>query len=343
MSQEDMASALQEVEIADYKAKLAKANQKCKWTQFLLRDAERKLAAVLGVKDAIVGHTLKHIKVKQSRGSESTAVLVASDWHLEERVDPKTVDGVNEYNLEVSEARVERFFQNGLSMLEMCRTRGKIDTLVLGLLGDLITGYIHEELAESNYLSPVEATLRAYILTRGGIDFLLREGKLKSLIVPCTVGNHSRTTQKMRVSTSVKNSYEWLLYQFLAMAYKDDERVRFEIANGYFVFVDLYSTKLRFHHGDDVRYQGGVGGLSIPLNKAISQWNKMRRVDVDVLGHWHTRLNARDAVCNGSLIGFNPFSIHIKASYEPPSQSFFLVHPDYGKTVEVPIWVEERK
>lgn len=335
----DAASALLEVEVSDLKAKLAKANQKTKWTQSLLRDAERKLAAVLGVKDAIVGHAPKHVRVKQSRGSESAAVLVASDWHIEERVDPKTVDGVNEYNLEISEARVEKFFQNGLSMLEMCRTRGSIDTLVLALLGDLITGYIHEELAESNYLSPVEATLQSYMLVRGGIDFLLKEGKLKSLVVPCCVGNHSRTTQKMRVSTSVKNSYEWLLYQFLAMAYKDDERVRFEIADGYFVFMDLYSTKLRFHHGDDVRYMGGVGGLTIPLNKAIAQWNKMRRVDVDVLGHWHTRLNTREAVVNGSLIGYNAWGIHIKASYEPPSQSFFLVHPDYGKTVEIPIMV----
>ena len=79
--------------------------------------------------------------------------------------------------------------------------------------------------------------------------------------------------------------------------------------------------------------------MTIPLNKAIAQWNKMRRVDVDVLGHWHTRLNTREAVVNSSLIGYNAWGIHIKASYEPPSQSFFLVHPDYGKTVEIPIMV----
>lgn len=339
MKPQEVAQTFHQIEVSELKNKLSQSKQECKWTQALLKEKSKQLDAILGIKDKIGEHAPKHIKIKQATESESVAVLVGSDWHIEERVDPKTVDGVNEYNLEISNSRVEKFFQNGLSMIEMCRGRTRIDTLVLGLLGDVITGYIHEELAENNYLSPVEAVFKGYSLIRGGIDFLLTEGKLKKLIVPCCVGNHSRTTRQMRISTSVKNSYEWLLYQFLAKDYRNDERVKFQIADGYFVFMDIYSTKFRFHHGDDVKYQGGVGGLTIPLNKAIAQWNKMRRVDIDVLGHWHTRLNQRDAVVNGSLIGYNAYSIFIKASYEPPSQNFFLVHPQYGKTVEIPIMV----
>lgn len=328
-----------QLEIDELKRKNAEANERYKNTLSLLREADSKLDAILKVKDEIVGMPAKHIALLQQHESESTAILEGSDWHLEERVDPKTVDGVNEYNPDVAEARITKFFQNGLSMVEMCRTRNRIDKLVLALLGDIITGYIHEELAESNYLSPTEAILKAYMMIRGGIDFLLKEGKFDQIVLPCCVGNHGRTTKKMRISTAVRNSYEWLLYQFLAMHYQDDARVRFLIASGYFVFMDVYDTKLRFHHGDDVRYQGGVGGLTIPLNKAIAQWNKMRRVDVDVLGHWHTRINSRDFVVNGSAVGFNAYAISIKASYEPPSQNFFLIHPERGKTVEIPIFL----
>ena len=327
------------LEISELKSKLAKAKQENSWVHGLYKEVNSQLSAIIGIKDKIVGCAPDRFEVKQEHPSESIAVLVGSDWHIEERVDPKVVDGVNEFNLEISTARVEKFFQNGLSMIEMCRARTRIDTLVLALLGDIITGYIHEELTENNYLSPVEAVHKSYLLIQGGIDFLLKEGGLSKVIIPCCVGNHGRTTHRQRVSTSVKNSYEWLLYQFLAMAYKNDPRVQFIIADGYFVFADLYNTKIRFHHGEDIKYIGGVGGLTIPLNKAIAQWNKMRRVDIDVLGHWHTRINTRDAVVNGSLIGYSAYSIYIKASYEPPSQNFFLVHPEYGKTVEIPIMV----
>ncbi len=329
---------LHDVELAGLRSRLADLNERYKHIVALLKESDDRLNAVMGLKDVIVGHDPKHIKVKvQGDAGESTAVLVASDWHLEERIDAATVNGVNEFTPQIAESRVGRFFQRGLSLVEMCRTRSKIDTLVLAVLGDLITNRLHEDQAESNYLSPTEASLKAYRLLCGGIDFLLENGQFKQLLIPCSFGNHGRSTQRMRISTSAKNSYEWMVYQLAAERYAADSRVQFSVADGYFNFLDVYDTKLRLHHGDDVRYQGGVGGITIPLNKAMAQWNKMRRVDIDVLGHWHQRQTGRDFVINGSLIGYSPYSIFIKASYEPPTQSFFLIHPEYGKTVEIPI------
>ena len=334
-------SALHQVEVAELKGKLADANERYKHAVALYREADDRLNAILGLKEAVSNTAPKHLKVKASgKSGESTAVLVASDWHVEERVDPRGVDGVNEYSPEIAEERVTRFFQTGLSMVEMCRTRGRIDTLVLAVLGDLITNTIHDDLAESNYLSPTEASLKAYRLLCGGIDFLLREGRFKKILVPCCVGNHGRTTRKPRVSTATRNSYEWLMYHVAAERYAGDARVEFSVTDGYFNFLDVYGYTVRFHHGDAVKYQGGVGGVTIPLNKAIAQWNKMRKVYLDVLGHWHTQLSGREFVLNGSLIGYNAYSIAIKASYEPPSQSFFTIHPRYGKAVEIPIHVE---
>lgn len=338
---EKAVNALRDIEVLKFREEAREANEKYKHTLSLLDEANQKLNLILGIKERMGNQPPKKIVLKAQGSSESVAVMIGSDWHLEERIDPKTVDGVNEYNPKIAEDRIVRFFQNGLSMTDMCRSRSKIKKLVLALLGDIITGYIHEELLESNYLTPPEATMKAYSIIRGGIKFLLDEGGFDEIIVPCCVGNHGRTTQRMRVSTSVLNSYEWMLYQMLVNYFNDqkEKRVKFHVADGYFVFMDIYQTKVRFHHGDDVRYEGGVGGLTIPLNKAIAQWNKMKKVDVDCLGHWHTRINSRDFVVNGSAIGYSPYSIRIKASYEPPSQSFFLVHPERGKTVEVPIFL----
>ena len=111
------------------------------------------------------------------------------------------------------------------------------------------------------------------------------------------------------------------------------------IAEGYFCYLDVYNLTLRFHHGQNIRYAGGVGGIHIPLNKAIAQWDKFKRADLDVLAHWHTRQSTNKYVINSSLIGYNPFAIKIKAEFEKPCQTFFLLHPKKGKTVEAPIFV----
>jgi hypothetical protein len=334
----ELADAMHAVDLSRHKAQLADLNEKYKATIHRLREADDRLNAILGLKEKIGGHPPVPMQVRSAgKGGESTAFLLASDWHIEERVDPKTVNGVNEYTPEIATARVKRFFERGLSIIDMLRSRSRIDTLVLSVMGDLITNMLHEDQAESNYLSPTEATLKAYRLLTGGIDFLLEEGGFKKILVPCSFGNHGRTTKKMRVSTSAKNSYEWMMYTLIAERYAGDPRVQVQVADGYFIFLQVYGLTVRQHHGDDVRYQGGVGGVTIPLNKAIAAWNKTRRADLDILGHWHSRQQQRDWCINGSAIGYSPYSILIKASYEPPCQSCFLIHPKWGKTVEAPI------
>lgn len=278
---------------------------------------------------------------KEGKPSESTAVMLFSDLHYEETVDPFVVNGMNEYNPKIAEQRAKKFFQNVVKLLRMCRSSSNIETGVLWLGGDLITGYIHEELVETNAMSPVESCIEVYKLVISGIDYLLEHGDFKTLIIPCSCGNHGRTTEKRRVSTNVQNSYEWMIYNFLVQHYASEDRIRFQLTKSYHNMMDIYGYSLRFHHGEYVRYGGGVGGLTVPLNKAIDGWNKSKSIaDIDCMGHYHQRICLRNAVVNGSLIGYNPFAISIKAPYEPPQQCMFLMHPDHGKTVEMPVWLE---
>lgn len=277
---------------------------------------------------------------KEGKPSESTAVMLFSDLHYEETVDPFTINNMNEYNPKIAERRAQKFFQNVVKLLAMCRTSSTIENGVLWLGGDLITGYIHEELLESNAMSPVESCIEVYKLLIAGIDYLLENGGFKRLIIPCSVGNHGRTTDKRRVSTNVQNSYEWMVYNFLMQHYASEDRIQFKLTKSYHNILDIYGYKLRFHHGEYVRYGGGVGGLTVPLNKAINEWNKGDRADIDCMGHYHQRICLKNAVVNGSLIGYNAFAMSIKAGFEPPQQCLFLMHPNHGKTVEIPVWLE---
>lgn len=265
----------------------------------------------------------------------ATAVALASDWHVEERVDPATVNGRNEYNPDIAKARSREFFEAVRWNVKHHSNGYDIREIILWLGGDLITGYIHEELMESNFLSPVQAVIYAQQMFIEGIDYLLSEGW--EIIIPCNYGNHGRTTEKRRVQTGAANSYEWLMYQTLAKHYAGNDRVKFHVAEGSHIYLDVYDWTVRFHHGDDVRFWGGVGGLSIPLRKSIDAWNEFKHADLTCIGHFHSYQDFRDCVVNGSLIGYNAYALSIKARFEKPIQAFFLIDQKYGKTQASPI------
>ena len=273
---------------------------------------------------------------------EAVPVFIASDWHIEERVDKDQVNDLNEYNLDIAAKRIEHYFESCLWVLDRERSSAKVDKAVFAILGDMITGYIHEELKEANWLSPTEAIDWIHGYLQAGIQTLLTKGKFKELIVPCCYGNHGRTDPKKMISTGAQNSYEWLMYQYLARDFRKDSRVKFHIANGYHNYVDVFDTKIRFHHGDNISYGGGVGGITIPLNKKIAQWNKTIRADMDVIGHFHQFLTAGNFVANGSLIGWNAYAISIGASYEPPQQAYFIIRPGRGMTDSGRLFVTSR-
>lgn len=275
---------------------------------------------------------------RQNGGSDATAFIIASDWHIEETVRPSDVSGLNKYNLEISDARAKKFFSSSLKLLEITQKESRVNQVVLALLGDFISGHIHLELLENNALLPADAIWRVQNYLMSGINFLLNNSKIE-LTVICHGGNHGRMTQRIHHATEQGNSLEVYMYNNIALHFKGNKRINFIIAEGYHTYVDVYDYKVRLHHGHAIRYGGGVGGIFIPVNKAIAQWNKGRRVDLDVFGHFHQFKDGGNFICNGSLIGYNAFALSIKADYEKPKQAFFLIDKKRGKSIVAPIWL----
>jgi hypothetical protein len=78
----------------------------------------------------------------------------------------------------------------------------------------------------------------------------------------------------------------------------------------------------------------------LPAYKSISQWNKARKADLDVFGHFHQQKDGGNFVSNGSLIGWNSYAIRIKADFEKPSQAFFLIDKNFFKTITTKIYID---
>lgn len=307
------------------------------------REENRQLQEKLNVALALQAADRSKYKIPtySDAGGQAIPVIVLSDLHMEEVVRPEQVPGANnEFNLEIGVKRLQKVFQHGQYMVDTVRHMAEIDTLCLPILGDVISGMIHPDLAETNELSPVQATLHAMEHLNSGIEYLLSNGDYKKIIIPCCHGNHGRTTEKMRSQTSAETSYEWMMYQMMKKTWKNEKRLEWHIADGYHQYVKLFDTTIRCHHGDAISYGGGVGGITIPVRKAIANWNTIQRADLDLFGHHHTMMDGGDFISNGSLIGYGPYALKIKARFERPRQAFCLIDKKMGKTLTAEIFVE---
>jgi len=310
--------------VAEHNSELGAYKKKYKTLLAQNNQLQRTLNMAFQMRETTGSIKIKPAPRLKKGNSEAAAVLVASDWHAEERVLRGDVSNLNEFDLEICDLRVHNFFRNSLRLLKMFQQDVNINTIVLALLGDFISNYLHEDNNETNLLPPMDAVIKVQKLLAGGIQLFLDETDCE-IKIPCTFGNHGRTTVKKRSSNKVGTSLEYLLYVWLSQSFQNNPRVTFEIATGSLLYTDILGYTVRFHHGDDIRYAGGVGGITIPTLKAIANWNTGRHADLDVFGHWHQMRDLGSFICNGSLIGYNSYAVSIKAPFEPPMQAMFLI------------------
>ena len=301
-----------------------------------IADLEREKEVLLDIKAGI-----KPFVIEPTKGvkSEATAIWLASDWHVGEKVSLGQTNGINQYNPKLSKARGEMFFRNGLKLTDMAAREIHVDTIVLALLGDFITGHLHLDAVETNYLAPVEEALYAQNIIVSGIEYILQNSKY-NVVIPCHSGNHGRTTKFSHFGSENGHSLEYFMYCAIANYFRSQPRVKILIPEGAHSYVQIYNYAIRFLHGHDMKYGGGVGGITIPVNKAIAQWDKSRRAYLTCFGHFHQRFDGGNFLANGSLIGYNAFALSIKASAESPAQVFALIDKVRGKTIVAPILLE---
>jgi hypothetical protein len=266
---------------------------------------------------------------RSSKRHAATMVFMLSDVHCEERVDPATVNGVNDYSLEVCERRLAELEGRLFAMLAHERHLADIRRIAIWLGGDFITGHIHPDCVEVAQLSPPNATRWIGTRLRGMIDAIA--ANVDSVVVCTNAGNHGRSTEKLRIATELDHSWEQMLYHTLQREERN-RNVEWQIASGHLGYVDLDGFVLRTTHGHSIRYSQGVYGLALPATKAIAAWDASRRADLTIFGHYHTWgwLRGGRYVSNGSVIGHSAYSTFIKAgAHDRPCQGLVVI--DHGR------------
>jgi hypothetical protein len=317
----------------------ARADYKRSMQQSCVLQAKYDAAVQLSRHRATVG--LGGTKGRQLRGV--SVVVPLTDWHCGEVIRYHSMEGVNEYNVSIWDRRVNRLYSVLVSRIESRRRDCRITELWLPLLGDFIAGDIHADLRESNEATATEAV--GVVLDRLASFILqLRKDTKLPIYVPTVVGNHGRSTEKIRFKTSHENSWEQLLYHMLARALATTKGVEVRVGDGLFNTQIIAGRRTRFLHGHIMRYNGGVGGLTVPVNNAVRAWNGNRDCDFTIFGHFHQRVWCYPRwVCCGCLVGYSEFSAAIRSEFQHPTQEFMMISPEYGMIESSPLFVTDAK
>jgi hypothetical protein len=269
--------------------------------------------------------------------NEAVPILLCSDWHCGAVVKPETVNGLNAYDVDTFHERAAALFRNTLKVVRMVRFTSDIKRIVVWLGGDLIDNQIHPEQVQTQELSPTQQLIECERSIVAGLDYLLANGEFDEIIVPCSYGNHGRTTVKMQADNAHATSYEWLMYQSLQRHYRNTEKIKFCISDGNILYLDVLGQKLRFHHGDAIKYGGGVGGITVPLQKWVYRQDVGIRADHSFFGHFHQLTLGQNWSVNGSLIGATAYGLKLGFPPERPQQLLRFIDRDRGFTVSAPV------
>ena len=276
--------------------------------------------------------------------SHNIPVLLVSDLHYGENVNPEEMPDGNCYSPKVAELRWEKLIENTILKT---RTKGKRPQgIVVCFLGDDISGDIHDELRETNFKTPIDSCVDVVELkTKMLKSFEAEYGKVWTVSV---MGNHGRTTKKPRSKSNNELNYDSLIAGMLEKQFKNKRNFAFSTPKSGEAFCEINGHNFLALHGDRIGSRGGQGfiGPSATIargqHKTLSAYSKIdKEIEWMLIGHFHVPMMLEHVIANGTLVGYSQYAKDLKLEPAYPSQTLFYVDETYGMTDYSRIYVTD--
>lgn len=276
----------------------------------------------------------------------ATLTLLLSDTHFDEVVKPEEVAGLNQYDRHIAELRLKAWADNSIKMARHYLSGVTYDGTVVMLGGDIFSGDIHEELAQTNEDTMLGSLLHwSEQITAALLMFADEFGKVH---VPCVVGNHGRMSRKPRMKLRARTNFDWLLGKMVERHLANDKRFTFQISENADTLVNIYRHGHLLTHGDQVSGGGGIGGIWPPIMRMRAR-KAQRAMDTNQpfstlwMGHWHQYISTPYMIVNGSTKGVDEYAWISNFGFEPPQQALAIVTPEHNITIQAPVFCSDRK
>jgi len=282
-------------------------------------------------------------KPKDGVKTKGVPLLLIGDIHFDEVVRPEQIAFANQYNRAIAERRIKHVFSKARDLFMDYTVKPQYPGVVLLLLGDMLSGNIHEELRQTNETVIFKSLISLIDIFYNAVSEYA--DTFNRVYVPCVVGNHGRVNKKPQAKNKVHENFDWLFYHFLARQFKDDDRIVFEIPDGPDVRFPIYDTRFLATHGDQFRGGSGIQGFQLPL--LLGQFRKIKKqlslkqpFDVMVTGHFHQTLPGKQLIVNGSIKGYDEWADNQNFAPEPPQQSAYIYHWNHGMIHYMPVYCD---
>jgi len=320
------------------------------------------------------GVKIQPINVKPPKASKSndpvSLVLGLSDGHVFDTVDPRTVNGQNNYNVNIAARRLERVVDVTTTWAQNYAAFCGVDELVILLNGDNISNMdgIHPE--ESTDAARICKQVLDTALLYSQVIVELTQVFPKVRVIASADDNHSRTTKKSATSSvSRDTSWNTILNEFVAAHTTNLPNVDFHMGESYLTFFEVKGATWCLTHGHNVR-GGGMAGVPVnglkklndiavsksvaaiksadldsikSLDDAVSLMRGL--VSVVVAGHHHQaymmQQNGTEVRIMPSLKGPDTFSLDILGKYNPAGQALFAVSAAHGIIADNCIYLQD--
>lgn len=273
--------------------------------------------------------------IKRNASPHEFMALI-SDAHFPEVVEPSATFGLN-YNKDICRARMEYLRDKIIRYGELRRTSYDVQKLTVAVIGDMLSGDIHEELEVSNELPMTTALVdMGQMLYDMGRAFRESFPKVEFIVMP---GNHPRIQKKPRFKQKWNNWEYAMGYYVKALAGNEfDVTVPKDMVYRH----QIFNQTIGLTHGDGIKSNSFAGipfyGMAQRRNALQSLLKVAGQKQIDMLcyGHWHQLIYERGQGCsllvNGSIKGGDEYSIGTRYSSQEPVQALVEFHPKHGVT-----------
>lgn len=278
---------------------------------------------------------------RKSTGKPQSAALLLSDSHIGKVVSPDQTLTFGSYDFNTFMARLKYLEESIISIVQN-HVNTEVPELVVAILGDMLDG----ALQHSNEAGQLDPLFNQYYCGAHAFAQFFRNlaPYFPVIRIKDVVGNHTRYHNQKRMPTKNRYSnYDKFLYALIKSLVRDIPNIQWTLdAQPYQIF-DVQGFTFFAAHGDTMR--GGDKTLGVPnhafgrlvstATQLMNKYNK-KAPNYYVVGHLHRDIVLPHAtgsiLVNGGFPGVDEFGLGEMFTPADPSQKFFFVHPQYGKT-----------
>ena len=264
-------------------------------------------------------------RMDMKRAAKHEMLLLVSDAHFPEVVDPRECFGQS-YGPEQCRLRMRQL--RDATMSYIARRDYEVKRLTIGVVGDMLSGDIHEELIVTNAEPMAQAVVdMAHMLFELGSD-LAAILPVRMVVMP---GNHPRMTKKPTAKYKW-NNHEHIMGHMVRALARDAFEV--EVPRDLVYRMPVFDKVIGLTHGDGVKTVSFAGIPHYSLQRRRNALQQLLRetgnpqLDLLCYGHFHQLIydDLQGVLINGSIKGTDEFGAVTRYAYARPTQALVTFH-----------------